>query len=235
MASWLRIVTKPPCTRHAPARHYSDAVHRAASNKWQLAGVPRPRSILDDDDAPVDLSEDSDVVNGLRPGQPPPHLKRPPATPTPHEYKAHRATLRKAFPAGWSPPRKLSRQAMDALRDLHRADPDQFRAPVLADRFKISPEAVRRILKSKWAPSAEKQTARAISERRDTLAVVQERENNEWRKTSSYQKREGQQRNPKNKQIRIKHGESNDAIETRYKHDDRGMEGIWEGRGVGWG
>jgi hypothetical protein len=41
---------------------------------------------------------------------------------------------------------------MDGLRQLHRVDPERFTTPVLAERFRISPEAVRRILKSRWAP-----------------------------------------------------------------------------------
>lgn len=41
--------------------------------------------------------------------------------------------------------------------------PDQFTTPVLAKQFGVSPEAIRRILKSKWRPStdeAEKRNAR---------------------------------------------------------------------------
>ncbi|KZT65299.1 hypothetical protein DAEQUDRAFT_643870, partial [Daedalea quercina L-15889] len=69
--------------------------------------------------------------------------------------KAHRAAMKKAFPQGWSPPRKLSREAMDALRALHATDPEVFTTPLLASKFRISPEAVRRILKSKWEPTQE--------------------------------------------------------------------------------
>ncbi|EDR08216.1 uncharacterized protein LACBIDRAFT_148118, partial [Laccaria bicolor S238N-H82] len=72
------------------------------------------------------------------------------------EWKAHRETIRKEFPGGWSPPRKLSREAMDGLRQLHHHDPEKFTTPLLAEKFRISPEAVRRILKSKWEPSREK-------------------------------------------------------------------------------
>ena len=60
------------------------------------------------------------------------------------------------FPNGWSPPRKISRDAMASLRQLHHMDPVSFTTEVLAERFRISPEAVRRILKSKWEPSKEK-------------------------------------------------------------------------------
>ncbi|KAJ6588755.1 hypothetical protein B0H19DRAFT_893515, partial [Mycena capillaripes] len=71
-------------------------------------------------------------------------------------WTAHRAALKSAFPGGWDPPRKLSREAMDGLRQLHRVDPERFTTPVLAERFRVSPEAVRRILKSRWAPPADK-------------------------------------------------------------------------------
>ncbi|KAF8518429.1 hypothetical protein BU17DRAFT_12339, partial [Hysterangium stoloniferum] len=70
-------------------------------------------------------------------------------------YAKHRRTLKEHFPEGWSPPRKISREAMENLRMLHSHSPDTFTTPALADRFKISPEAVRRILRSKWTPSKE--------------------------------------------------------------------------------
>lgn len=90
--------------------------------------------------------------------------KRPP--PTPHEYVARRATIKRRFPEGWAPPRTISREAMEVLRALHARDPVQFRTPVLTNKFKISPEAVSRILKSKWRPSPER-TAQLIA--RDNL------------------------------------------------------------------
>ena len=61
--------------------------------------------------------------------------------------------MKKKFPGGWMPPRRLSREAMDGLRSLHVHRPDIFTTPVLAEKFKISYEAVTRILRSKWVPS----------------------------------------------------------------------------------
>jgi len=66
----------------------------------------------------------------------------------------HRRALKQLFPNGWAPPRKVSRSAMDGIRELHRIDPEKFTTSILADRFRVSPEAVRRILKSKWVPEA---------------------------------------------------------------------------------
>ena len=88
--------------------------------------------------------------------------------------------MRKAFPEGWAPPRKLSREAMDAVRHLHRLDPKKFNTPMIADRFKISPEAVRRILKSKWEPSVERRAAIANKERKQREEIIREKRRKEF-------------------------------------------------------
>ncbi|PFH49346.1 hypothetical protein AMATHDRAFT_124370, partial [Amanita thiersii Skay4041] len=127
---------------------------------------------------PIDLSEDNDLVNGTRP--------RPPSSsstsrkpqkrePTPAHHKAHRYAMKERFPEGWSPPKKLSRDAMHGLRRLHALDPEQFSTPVLAARFRISPEAVRRILKSRWEPTTERQVKLAQKEREGRLRRLDER------------------------------------------------------------
>ncbi|KAI9695208.1 MAG: Required for respiratory growth protein 9 mitochondrial [Bogoriella megaspora] len=53
----------------------------------------------------------------------------------------------------WNPRKKLSPDAMEGIRALHKSDPEQFSTPILANQFKVSPDAIRRILKSKWTPS----------------------------------------------------------------------------------
>ena len=126
---------------------------RLGARNWQLAGHLPPTSLLD-----LDLSEDA---------PPPPPPKRPAAAaPTPEEWRRHREAIKEAFPDGWNPTRKLSRDAMDGLRSLHALDKDTFSCAVLADKFKISPEAVRRILRSRWEPSKEKRARLAERERR---------------------------------------------------------------------
>ena len=42
---------------------------------------------------------------------------------------------------------------MDGVRTLHAEDPVQFSTAALAKRFSVSPESIRRILKSRWQPS----------------------------------------------------------------------------------
>ncbi|KAI4657889.1 Required for respiratory growth protein 9 mitochondrial [Alternaria triticimaculans] len=60
----------------------------------------------------------------------------------------------------WSPRKKLSPDTMEGIRHLHSTQPDKFTTPVLAQHFKVSPEAIRRILKSKWQPSDAEYEAR---------------------------------------------------------------------------
>ncbi|KAG6854088.1 hypothetical protein C0991_010501 [Blastosporella zonata] len=148
------------------SRSYSAQINR---RKWGLEGLPRPRSILDDHDTPVDLSEDDDAVNGVRPNTPPLHMRRPPQKATPQEFKSHKEVIKKNFPGGWAPPRKLSREAMEGVRQMHRLEPEKFTTPFLAEKFKISPEAVRRILKSKWQPPREKILKVAEREREEKM------------------------------------------------------------------
>lgn len=155
------------CRRESLHRLYSTKVSPEALRKWGVGAIQRPPSLFaDNDSAPVDLSEDDDLVNGLRPNTKPIHKRKPPKTPTPAEYASHRAVMREKYPDGWNPPKKISREAMDGLRTLHSSNPDIFTTPVLADKFRISPEAVRRILKSRWAPSREKQKEGARRDRR---------------------------------------------------------------------
>jgi hypothetical protein len=60
----------------------------------------------------------------------------------------------------WNPRKKLSPDTMEGIRHLNITQPDKFTTPVLAEHFKVSPEAIRRILKSKWRPSDEEYEAR---------------------------------------------------------------------------
>ncbi|TDL18744.1 hypothetical protein BD410DRAFT_464514 [Rickenella mellea] len=69
------------------------------------------------------------------------------------EYRKYRQKMKDDFPDGWNPPRKLSREAMDGIRALHAHDPAQFNTPALSEKFCVSPEAIRRILRSKWTPT----------------------------------------------------------------------------------
>jgi hypothetical protein len=71
-------------------------------------------------------------------------------------WKIDKAAMRRKLAGqSWAPTRKLSPETMDGIRALHKSYPDQFSTPVLAKQFDVSPEAIRRILKSKWTPTPE--------------------------------------------------------------------------------
>ncbi len=79
--------------------------------------------------------------------QKPQHRERP-------AWQIQKEALKEKFGGQtWSPRKKLSPDAMEGVRQLHASQPDKFTTPVLAEHFKVSPEAVRRILKSNWRPS----------------------------------------------------------------------------------
>lgn len=63
--------------------------------------------------------------------------------------------LRGKFPEGWNPRKRLSPDALDGIRALHTQYPKEFTTEKLAEKFEVSPEAIRRILRAKWRPSAE--------------------------------------------------------------------------------
>ncbi|SGY44443.1 BQ5605_C001g00158 [Microbotryum silenes-dioicae] len=72
----------------------------------------------------------------------------------------HRQAMRERYPLGWAPPKRISREAMDLVRTMHASDPIRYSTRVLSDHFKISPEAVRRILKSRFSLDVEERERR---------------------------------------------------------------------------
>jgi hypothetical protein len=78
----------------------------------------------------------------------------------PESWQVQKAALKEKFADGWNPPKKLSPDALDGVRHLHAKAPEQFTTAVLADEFEVSPEAIRRILKSKWRPSEDEMESR---------------------------------------------------------------------------
>ncbi|KAF8539905.1 hypothetical protein BDD12DRAFT_835901 [Trichophaea hybrida] len=65
-------------------------------------------------------------------------------------WRVHKAAMERKFgEEGWKPHKRLSPEAIDGIRALHAQHPDEFTTPKLASLFKVSPDVVRRILKSK--------------------------------------------------------------------------------------
>jgi hypothetical protein len=105
----------------------------------------------------------------LKPAPTPSPIHRKPASET---WQIQKAALAKKFGAeGWNPRKKVSPDTQDGIRDLHAQDPERWSTPNLANHFKISPEAIRRILSSKWKPKDEA----AMQKRREQWAKRHDR------------------------------------------------------------
>ncbi|CAR21692.1 mitochondrial ribosome assembly protein RRG9 [Lachancea thermotolerans CBS 6340] len=73
------------------------------------------------------------------------------------EWKRQKLALKDKFKGQqWNPKKKLSREQMENVRLLKRHFPETS-ATELSERFQVSPEVIRRILKSKWQPNEEEQ------------------------------------------------------------------------------
>ncbi|KAB5586034.1 hypothetical protein GE09DRAFT_1073009 [Coniochaeta sp. 2T2.1] len=75
-------------------------------------------------------------------------------------WQLQKAALKEKFPEGWSPRKRLSPDALAGIKALHQQFPEEYTTDVLADKFEVSPEAIRRILKSKWEPAPEEEIER---------------------------------------------------------------------------
>lgn len=76
------------------------------------------------------------------------------------QWQINKAALKAKFPEGWNPIKRLSPDALAGIRALHAQMPTVYTTSVLAENFQVSPEAIRRILKSKWSPDSEEETDR---------------------------------------------------------------------------
>ncbi|KAK3493279.1 hypothetical protein B0T13DRAFT_47053 [Neurospora crassa] len=86
--------------------------------------------------------------------------KHNPAYPRRESWQHQKNALKEKFPEGWKPLKKLSPDALEGIRALHKQFPEEYTTEVLSNKFQVSPEAIRRILKSKWRPDPEEEIER---------------------------------------------------------------------------
>ncbi|KAL7960212.1 hypothetical protein V8C34DRAFT_277245 [Trichoderma compactum] len=75
-------------------------------------------------------------------------------------WQLQKAALKEKFPEGWQPRKRLSPDALAGIRALNAQFPDVYTTDALADKFQVSREAIRRILKSNWRPSVDEEEDR---------------------------------------------------------------------------
>ncbi|PNP49065.1 hypothetical protein THARTR1_10139 [Trichoderma harzianum] len=79
---------------------------------------------------------------------------------TQEPWQVQKAALKEKFPEGWQPRKRLSPDALAGIRALNAQFPDVYTTDALADKFQVSREAIRRILKSNWRPSVDEEEDR---------------------------------------------------------------------------
>ncbi|PCD45018.1 hypothetical protein AU210_000465 [Fusarium oxysporum f. sp. radicis-cucumerinum] len=75
-------------------------------------------------------------------------------------WKIQKAALKEKFPEGWRPRKRLSPDALAGIRALNAQFPDVYTTEALSNKFEVSPEAIRRILRSKWQANPEEEEKR---------------------------------------------------------------------------
>ncbi|GMM37770.1 Rrg9 protein [Saccharomycopsis crataegensis] len=95
-----------------------------------------------------------ELVNSIKPLTRHKSLKELFKDPKVPEWKKQKEALKNKFgDQGWNPMRKISREEMKSVKFLKAQNPN-INNTQLADYFKVSPESIRRILKSKWEPKS---------------------------------------------------------------------------------
>ncbi|KAK8087042.1 Required for respiratory growth protein 9 mitochondrial [Apiospora phragmitis] len=75
-------------------------------------------------------------------------------------WRVQKEALKEKFPEGWAPRKRLSPDALEGIKALHKQFPTEYTTPVLAAKFRVSPEVIRRILRAKWTPTTKQEERR---------------------------------------------------------------------------
>ncbi|KAI0052138.1 hypothetical protein FA95DRAFT_1511014 [Auriscalpium vulgare] len=199
------------------ARKYSTGV--LPRKDWRTIG--RAPVSLSQDDA---LEEEDDDDAPLRTRHQAENFA-PVQLPTPETWSTHRAAVKSNFPEGWAPPRKLSRDAMDGLRSLHAYDPETFTTPVLASKFRVSPEAVRRILRSRWQPTNDERARMVAREREQRSEWIATRREEEKSRLIALRKNAGRDDGVRNGHRRRWDDDGPQGIDRKDDDRPRGING----------
>jgi hypothetical protein len=128
-----------------------------ASGLWDLQLEPSNLSSKPVSHRNLDITKST--ISNLRPARILLEAQKPADKP-PEPWQTQKAALVKKFPGGWNPRKRLSPDALAGIRAIHSQFPEQYTTRVIAEKFEVSPEAVRRILKSNWTPKDEEESDR---------------------------------------------------------------------------
>lgn len=166
-------------------------------------------------DAPTDSKTSKDTASNTRSNNPqPPKKKR-------EDWQIQKSALSaKLSSQPWNPRKRVSPDTLSGIRALHASDPTTYTTPLLSQHFQISPDAVRRILKSKWQPSEQEVEKRMERwERRgvrkwEEMAAQGQKPPRKWREMGV-----------ENPVLKRKKWEAGKGREDRRRGRDEGVEG----------
>lgn len=128
-------------------------LYSKSTDEWKLPKISESGNVVSKEQEMTEIANKVGILKDDRPDVPV-NWRRNKQVP---EWKRQMFSLREKFHGEqWRPKKRLSRSAVDGIRKLKQYEPS-LRAGDIAKEFKVSPEAIRRILKSKWTPSEEEQ------------------------------------------------------------------------------
>lgn len=132
-------------------RFYSEK--SSTKNNWNLPEISQTGEILTKEQRATEIANKVGIFKDNRPNVPFNWRKNKEIP----EWKRQMFSLREKFQGEpWRPKKRLSRTAMEGIRKLKAYDPN-IKSGDIAKEFKVSPEAVRRILRSKWMPNEQEE------------------------------------------------------------------------------
>ncbi|KAH8907113.1 hypothetical protein BR93DRAFT_968659 [Coniochaeta sp. PMI_546] len=143
---------KPKNRRKREAREAGNLPDRKKEERVRRKADDETREAQDPDQPDGGKREAREAKKSDETTQEPPPKKE--------NWQLQKAALKEKFPEGWSPRKRLSPDALAGIRALHQQFPEEYTTEVLANKFEVSAEAIRRILKSKWEPQPEEEIER---------------------------------------------------------------------------
>ncbi|KAI9893939.1 MAG: Required for respiratory growth protein 9 mitochondrial [Vezdaea aestivalis] len=164
-------------------------------------------------------------------------------------WQIQKEGLKKKFgDEAWQPRKRLSPDAIEGIRALHASDAEKYPTEVLASQFEVTPDAIRRILKSKWVPTeAEAEDRKQRWDKRGEaiwtrMAELGVRPPKKWREMGINQQKWGkkEKEEPVNKEWRKqpshkewRNGPRRNREEIPWEEDAGGHDGSSVERGFG--
>ncbi|EGG24854.1 neugrin domain-containing protein [Cavenderia fasciculata] len=119
----------------------------------------------------------------------------------------------------WDPKRKLSRDDMNQVKQLHKQDPDIHTIDELSKQFKVSASSIYRIIRSKWEPTEERLTKQEQNKHKHGI-VVNPQKDEKYSKKWEMKKNNNQNNNNQNNNYNNKPNHYNNNNKNNNKNNN---------------